>query len=145
MPDTLDDLDWVGAQAACNAASMFERLRTRVREDVNKRNALLDRQDGWRFEFTEETGQEDADQFEVARIVGGTAADPQVSALVRFDRDGRRIQVVGEDTDVNFTAVVTIDASGACRFVVGEAVYADWEIRKMALESLFFDDADESA
>ena len=32
--DTLADFDWVGAQAQCTARSMFERLRTRVREDV---------------------------------------------------------------------------------------------------------------
>jgi hypothetical protein len=141
MADTPDDFDWVGAQATCNPASMFERLRARVREDVNKRNALLDRHDGWTFEFSEEEGGE----FEVARLVGGSATDPQVNAVVRFDRAGTRIHVVCEDTDVDFTAMVTIDASGACRFVVGEAMYADWEIRKMALDLLFFEDTDESA
>jgi hypothetical protein len=30
-----------------------------------------------------------------------------------------------------------------CRFVVGEAMYSDWEIRRMALEQLFFEE-DES-
>ena len=140
MADAPDDFDWVGAQATCNAASMFERLRTRVREDVNKRNALFDRHDGWRFEFSEE-----GDQFEVARIVGGSPTDPQVGAVARFERAGGRIHVTCEDTDVDFTAMVTIDTTGACRFVVGEAMYSDWEIRRMALEVLFFEDTDESA
>jgi len=140
MADAPDDFDWVGAQATCNTTAMFERLRTRVHEDVNKRNALLDRPGGWRFEFSEE---EDG-HFEVARVVGGSLTDPQVSAVVRFDRAGGRIHVVCEDTDVDFTAIVTSDASGACRFVVGEAMYSDWEIRKMALEVLFFEDTAES-
>ena len=55
-----DDFDWVGAQAKCNAASMFERLRTRVEEDVRRRNGLLGRPDKWTFEFYSED-----DVFEV--------------------------------------------------------------------------------
>jgi hypothetical protein len=139
MTESADDFDWVGAQATCNTTSMFERLRTRVREDVNKRNALLDRRDGWRFEFSEEGNG----HFEVARVAAGSLTDPQVNAVVQFDRAGVRIQVVGEDTEVSFTAIVTSDATGACRFVVGEAMYSDWEIRKMALEVLFFDDRED--
>ena len=33
---------------------------------------------------------------------------------------------------------------GQSRFAVGEAVYADWEIRRMALEQLFFEEADDA-
>jgi hypothetical protein len=133
-----DDFDWVAAQSTCNAASMFERLRTRVREDVQRRNGLFDRDDGWKFEFAEEV-----DQFEVTRIVGSAIMRPRVTALVRFARGGPRIHVQGEDVDVEFTAIVTIDPSGACRFVVGEAMYSDWEIRRMALEQLFFEETEE--
>jgi hypothetical protein len=64
-----DDFDWVTAQARCSAAMMFERLRTRVREDVQR--------------------------------------------------------------------------AGTCRFVAGEAVYSDWELRRMALEQLFFEESEE--
>ena len=131
-----DDFDWVGAQAECSAASMFERLRTRVEEDVRRRNGLLDRKDGWRFEFYAED-----EAFEVSRVVGpGT----KVIAVVQFERVGSRIHVQGEDIDVDFTAVVTVDTNGTCRFVVGEALYSDWEVRKMALELLFFEEPEES-
>ena len=58
-----------------------------------------------------------------------------------FVREGSRIHVQGEDVDVEFVAVVTLDVTGACRFVVGEAVYSDWEIRRMALELLFFEES----
>ena len=61
--------------------------------------------------------------------------------MVTFVREGSRILVQGEDVDVDFVAVVTLDATGACRFVVGEAMYSDWEIRRMALELLFFEES----
>jgi hypothetical protein len=129
-----DDFDWVGAQAKCTAALMFERLRVRVEEDVRRRNSLFDRKDGWKFEFYAEH-----DAFEVSRLV----APGKVGAVVQFERAGRRVHVQGEDIDVDFTAIVTVDTTGLCRFVVGEAMYSDWELRKMALELLFFEESDE--
>jgi len=134
-----DEVDWVTAQAKCSAASMFERLRTRVREDVQRRNGLFDRNDGWKFEFHEE-----GDEFEVSRVVASGRTAPTVAALVGFARAGRRMHVQGEEIDVDFTAVVTVDVTGVCRFVVGEAMYSEWEIRRMALEQLFFEETDES-
>jgi hypothetical protein len=62
---------------------------------------------------------------------------------VRFERAGPRIHVHSEDVDVDFTAILTLDPAGQCRFVVGEALYTDWEVRRMALELLFFDEPDE--
>jgi hypothetical protein len=130
-----DDFDWVGAQAKCSSQSMFEQLRSRVRSDVQNRNGLFNRDDQWRFEF-----HDDQDDFEVTRLVPSGRAGPRVTASVRFARDGRRIHVHGEDVDVEFVAVVTLDVTGQCRFAVGEAMYADWEIRRMALEQLFFEE-----
>jgi hypothetical protein len=129
-----DEFDWVSAQAQCNAASMFERLRTQVREDVQRRNGLLGRTDGWRYECETED-----DAFEVSRVTG-SLVDPKTSAVVTFERTGQRIQIHSEDIDVDFTAIVTLDVGGVCRFVVGEAIYSDWEIRRMALELLFFEE-----
>jgi len=134
--ETPADFDWVGAQAQCTARSMFERLRTRVREDVDKRNGLFERQDRWKFEFYDE----DEAEFEVLRHVPLRGTETTVQGVVTFVREGSRIRVRGEDVDVEFVAVVTLDVSGACRFLVGEAVYSDWEIRRMALELLFFEE-----
>lgn len=131
-----DDFDWVSAQGKCSAAVMFDRLRTRVREDVQRRNGIFDRNDGWKFEF-----HDDGDEFEASRVVASGAMGSKVTAVVRFERVGRRIYVQGED--VEFTTVVTLDVTGLCRFVVGEAVYSEWEIRRMALEQLFFEEAEE--
>ncbi len=133
-----DEVDWVLAQSRCTAAVVFERLRVHVREDVQKRNGLLDRQDGWKFEFIEDDGD-----FEVTRTVSSGFGGGSVNALVRFGRSGRRIVIQGEDVDVDITAIVTIDTAGHCRLVVGEAMYSDWEIRRLALEPLFFEELDE--
>ena len=134
-----DDFNWVAAQATCNAASMFDRLRARVKEDVQRRNGLFDQDEDWTFEFHEEGD----DEFEVVRVGGSGLTGPKVSAVVQFERTGRRIRVHSEDLDVEFTAVVIVDTAGHCRFVVGEAMYSDWEIRRMALELLFFEESEE--
>jgi len=130
-----DQFQWVSAQAEFTAAVMFERLRAGVKQDVERRNALVGFDDGSRFEFSE-----DGEAFDVARLEGSRFTDPKTAALVRFERAGRRINVRGEDVDVDFTAILTLDPAGQCRFVVGEALYAEWEVRRMALELLFFDE-----
>ena len=137
--DTSDQVEWVSAKAKCTAAVMFERLRAGVKQDVERRNALLGLDDGYRFEFSEE-----GEAFEVARLEGSRVARANIAALVRFERAGPRIHVRSEDVDVDFTAILTLDPAGHCRFVVGEALYTDWEIRRMALELLFFDEPDET-
>ena len=136
--DTAADFDWVGAQAQCTARSMFERLRTEVREDVEKRNGLF--QTAGSLEIRVLRRRRRGVRGPAARAVcSGT--ETTVTGVVTFVREGSRIHVQGEDVDVDFVAVVTLDASGACRFVVGEAVYSDWEIRRMALELLFFEES----
>jgi hypothetical protein len=140
---TPDDFDWVVAQSKCSAASMFARLQTGVKEDVRRRNGLglLGRDDGWTFEF-----HVDGEEFEVSRVEasGVTESMDSTLALVRFERAGRRIHVHGDGVDVEFTAVVSLDVAGVCRLVVGEAMYSEWEIRRMALEQLFFEEEEVS-
>jgi hypothetical protein len=130
-----DQFEWVSAKAQCTAAVMFERLRAGVKQDVERRNALANLDDGLRFEFSDE-----GEAFDVARLEGSRFTDGKVSALVRFERAGPRIHIRSEDVDVDVTAILTLDPAGQCRFVVGEALYAEWEVRRMALELLFFDE-----
>ena len=72
----------------------------------------------------------DGEAFDVARLDGSRFSDPKIAALVRFERAGRRINVRGEDVDVDFTGILTLDPAGQCRFVGGEALYAEWEVRR---------------
>ena len=140
-----DNFNWVTAQAKCSTQTMFEKLRAGIQADVQSRNGIFDRQDHWRFEF-----HEDEDGFEVTRLVVPPSGVPpsarnmsRVTASVQFTRSGRRIHVQGEDVDVDFVAVVTLDATGQCLFAVDEVFYAEWQIRRMALEQLFFEESDD--
>ena len=129
-----DQFEWVSAQAHCTAPSMFERLRAGVKQDVEHRNTLAGLDDGVRFEFSE-----DGDVFDVARLEVSRFADPKIAALVRFERAGRRINVQGEDVDVEFTAVLTLDPAGQCHFVAVQ------QIDKYALARQSFSDSQTNA
>jgi len=139
LDDSSNQFEWVTARAECTAAATFERLRLGVTQDVEHRNALIGVDEGFRFEFSE-----DAEGFDVARVEGSRFTNPKVAGLVRFERAGSRIHIRSEDVDVDFTAILTLDPAGQCRFVVGEALYADWEVRRLALELLFFEEPEES-
>jgi hypothetical protein len=135
-----DDFDWVAAQAACTAETMFPRLLAGVRRDVERRNALTNRADQFHFQVDED---EDEDRFDVIRTIGEPTDTTHVHASVTFERIGSRINVQGDHVDVDVTAVVGINPSGTCRFFVAEAEYAEWEMRKLALDQLFFEEIEE--
>jgi hypothetical protein len=130
-----DNFDWVTAQAGCSATQMFQRLQDGARADVERRNAAtFGRTDGWRFEF-----HEDEDGFEVVRIAGTS----KESGFVTFQREGPRITITGDGVDVHLTAIVGINAHGDCRYYIGEGEFLGWEVRKQALDLLFFEDLEE--
>ena len=131
-----DNFDWVTAQAGCSVELMFQRLQDGTRADVERRNgATFGRRDDWRFEFHEDEGQ----GFEVVRIAGSSKA----SAVVSFAREGSRIEITGDGVDVQITAIVGINPHGDCRYYVGEAEYLGWEVRKQALDMLFFEESED--
>ena len=131
-----DEFDWVSAQTACTTALMFRRLLEGARKDVDRRNASgFGRRDRWTFKLH----ADDENTFEVTR----DAPDGSTLAFVAFEREGPRINVTSEGTDAHFTAIVNINPAGECRFLVGETEYLAWEVRKMALEVLFFEEQEE--
>lgn len=131
-----DSFDWVSAQASCRSDLMFRKLLDGARADVDRRNgAGFGRTDRWTFKFH----HDDENNFEITR----DAPNGSTLAYVAFQREGPRINVTSEGTDAHFTAIVSINPSGECRFFVGENEYLAWEVRKMALEALFFEEPQE--
>ena len=63
--------------------------------------------------------------------------------MVTFEREGQRINIAGDGVDVRLTAMVGINPPGECRYFVGELEYLGWEVRKQALDQLFFEDSEE--
>lgn len=130
-----DDFDWVTAQAGCSASLMYQKLLDGTRADVDRRNgATFGRTEGWRFEF-----HEDEDGFEVIRLAGSS----KTGAVVSFQLEGPRIEINGDGVDVRLTAVIGINANGDCRYYIGEGEFLAWEVRKQALDQLFFEDLEE--
>ena len=131
-----DSFDWVSAQAACSVELMFQKLMDGAKADVDRRNgATFGRKDNWRFEFHEDEGG-----FEVTRHSGTSTKE---SAFVTFQREGPRIEISGDGVDVQITAVVGINAHGDCRYFISEGEFLGWEVRKQALDALFFESVEE--
>lgn len=128
-----DDFDWVTAQSTCSAAVTFARLQEGAAKDVERRNAISEEPQRWRFEVH----ADESDRFEVIRT--GSRFSTGRSAVVIFERVGPRINISGDGIDVDFTVVVALNPAGECRYFVGEAEYPGWEVRKMALDALFFE------
>lgn len=115
---------------------MFQRLLDGARKDVEQRaKAAFGREDQWGFEVH----SDGEDHFEVAR----TTNSGKGGAFVTFERVGPRINISGDGVDVELFAVVGINHVGECRYYVGEGEYLGWEIRKMALDLLFFEQPEE--
>jgi hypothetical protein len=134
MNDQSADFDWVSAQSNCTVESVFRSLLAGVQKDVERRNGL-EGHDYWRFAVVE-----DEDGFEVTRAEAKAFERGDVQAFVTFHRADPRINVRGDGVDVDLTILTGLNPSGACRLYVGEAEYAEWEVRKMALELLFFEE-----
>lgn len=137
MNDQTADFDWVTAQSACSAASVFHNLLAGMQKDVERRNGLKDH-GNWRFAVVEiENG------FEVTRAEARQFERGEIQAAVTVHLEGPRINIKGDGVDVDLTILTGLNPSGACRLFVGEAEYAEWEVRKMALELLFFEEAED--
>ena len=132
-----DEFDWVTAQSTCTAALLFQRLQETVAKDVDRRNTLAEAEGRWRFELH----AVESDRFEVTRT--GARFTTGRSAVVMFERVGPRINVSGDGVDVDFTIIVGLNPAGECRYYVGEAEYPGWELRRWALEALFFEAQEE--
>jgi len=39
--------------------------------------------------------------------------------------------------------IVGLNANGDCRYFIGEGEFLGWEVRKLALDQLFFEDSEE--
>jgi hypothetical protein len=123
-----DDFDWVSARDNCSAAVLFEKLRNLIAADVETRNKLR-RKDEPFFKF--ETIN--ANRYTVVAENQLLHTHDSVSFVLK----GGEISAVGTEKDV-FTSTVTLCDDGECRLKIGSKSYDLWQIRRMALEGLFF-------
>jgi hypothetical protein len=123
-----DNFDWVSARNNCSAAVIFEKLRNLIADDVGTRNTQLQRgAPVFRFELINAT------RYTVVFENHMMHTHDSVSFVLK---DGQ-ISAVGTERDI-FTATVTLCDDGECRLKIGDKPYDLWQVRRMALEELFF-------
>ena len=138
MESIPQELNWVAAHTSCTVARVFRELFEGAKRDVEAINlAYKLRSDSC---FIVDPGN--ADKFMIRR-------GESIEQVVTFWRSEGAIYVKDEAAKDKFTVKVTVSASGRCKLKVGRAEHAgqpekfgpeleQWQVRKMALESLFF-------
>ena len=127
--DSVEDFDWVAARCTCSPEAVFEKLKSQVESDVQKRDSALAKaqRERYRFEFVP-----DRNFFSV--IVSGN----RIHGSVKFGLTDTGIVVLDEQGTTILVADATINDDGECRLTVSGSEKELWQVRKMALEKLFF-------
>lgn len=119
---------WVKARHQCAIAEVFLHLRTGIERDVAARAALaVEGMAPHGFTIVDPAGDR-RDSFTVLRT--GGAGD----AHVRVSYTATAIQIGA------LTATLTLNLQGECRLVVDGQELEGWQVPKLALERLFFQD-----
>ena len=122
----MENFDWVTARAKCSLVEVFEKLRLQVGVDVQTRNKLL---------------SDPRDAFSVIE----SEAKPSFSVIVpsnplpsiTFSLSDERIGVSHKGRLI-FEATLTLGDDGECRLKINGKERELWQMRRMALEELFF-------
>jgi hypothetical protein len=119
--------DWVTKRSSCSLSKIFKDLRLQVEEDVKTRNSL--RPDNSPYEFS----VEDIGADFVASLI---TRDVQKSII--FNLAEHAILVRDDKGNQMFEVTLTFDDGGECKLFVNEEARDIWQVRRMALEDLFF-------
>ena len=133
MSDTPKELDWVNVRASCSLLSMFRSLEVAVITDVEAAQSLPGGNPD-RFKFQSHSGK----SFSVTRMLDHSVP---IGDAVVFSCEKDAIHVQWREyssTTPMFTATVTLDNDGNCKFRVGDQSLEQWQVRRMALEKLLF-------
>ena len=124
------DIDWVSERAACSPAKIFEALKIDLANDVATRQALCSKGAFHEFSY----------------IPKGTACivllqGNNLYESVVFSLTDKGISVKGGDGQPIFDATLTLSDDGRCRVKINGQERELWQMRKMALEKIFFETA----
>jgi hypothetical protein len=121
------NFDWVSARSRCSLMQVFETLKLQVQEDVDIRTKLRPALAEYGFKFLP-----NADRFTVYL----EANRPHWSVV--FTLTDKQIEVRDQDNNLLIEATVTLNDEGECRLRVKGEEREFWQVRKMALERLFY-------
>ena len=106
---------------------MFKALELAIHEDVERISAKIKPESMMRFEVASR-----AKRFSVI-----FESNEYATETVDFVLSGKEI-TVGSEGKTKFTATVSLTDSGRCKLRVGDKELEQWQVRRMALEDLFF-------
>jgi hypothetical protein len=124
-----DNFDWVSARFKCSVGSIFEQLKLLITQDVELRNKL-------RIKKNEEPWFKVVGTDRSFSVIA-EHAELAIHQTVTFSLNGQDIVVASVD-GVIFRATVTLNNNGDCKPQIDGQEYDLWQLRKMALEKLFF-------
>jgi hypothetical protein len=121
------ELNWVDARAECSLAEMFKSLELGVHEDVERRVSLLKPEEQIMFHAVSR-----ARRFSV--VCESNEFEPRSVDFCSTDKE----LTVSSGGEIKFTATVSLTNSGRCKLKVNDTELEQWQVRRMALEDLFF-------
>lgn len=125
------ELNWVKARSECSVGHVFSQLFIDIEQDVTGVN-LLPTTPGYPPPAFAVQRNEAGNTFVVFEA-GNT------NAMVRFQLASDRIVIVMPDGK-QLAITLTLNNEGLCKLKVnGEGELERWQVRRMALESFFFD------
>jgi hypothetical protein len=120
--------DWLTARSECTALKMFIHLQDDVEKDLAIAKSVFSDNREKKF-----TLKKDADRFSVYE----EAIPPRRISFI-LGGTNTEISVEDEKGKKKFTATLTLNKDKKCMFVVNGEELESWQLRRKALESLFF-------
>jgi hypothetical protein len=127
MASKSTNFNWIKARADCSVAQVFKQLELGARNDVEAANEQRKSEEHHVFSVSAEPGR-----FSVVR--GSRNVHP---VSVDFSLEGEEIAAcVGNE--IKLTATITLNNEGRCMLKVNDEELEQWQVRRTALEDLFF-------
>jgi hypothetical protein len=125
--DDASKFNWVTERSECSPPKVFKALRLQVEEDVKTRNAQRPNNSPYIFSVKEDISDFTVllEAKELRKSVTFTLAEHAI--LVRDDKGNQ-----------SFEVTFVFNDKGECRLTVNGSERDSWQVRRMALEELFF-------
>jgi hypothetical protein len=119
--------NWVTERSSCSLPKVFKDLKLQVEADVKARNDLRPANSPYEFSV-----KDNGDDFSVLL----KTADAHKSVALKLSEHA--ILVRDDKGDEMFEVSLTFNDQGKCRLHVNKEERELWQVRRMALEDLFF-------
>jgi hypothetical protein len=119
--------DWVTKRSLCTFPNIFKTLKVQVEEDVKTRNDIRPNNSPYEFSMAD-----NGDEFTVLL----QAKDFQSSVI--FSLSEHAIEARDDKGTKMFVVTLTFSDQGECKLHIHDKELELWQVRRRALEELFF-------